>query len=79
MYATSEDLFSWSDLAVLREVSTDAYPQQKYASVLDLDLEGVDANYQATGASPWLFYTRLNADNDRDIVRQQLEVTLRKG
>lgn len=51
------------------------FPQQKYAGILDLEMPGVDTNYMRVGATPHLYYTRLNADNDRDIVRQQLSVT----
>jgi len=45
------------------------------ASLLDIDLPGVDRNLVRVGASPWLYYTRLNAANDRDLVRQRLTAT----
>ena len=61
-YGTSDDLFSWSDLALLRYISASAFPRQQYASVLDIDLPGVDANHVHVGPSPWLHYTRFNAD-----------------
>lgn len=80
VYATSPDLFSWSDLAVLRAFGGGpGYPQQKYPSLLDLDAADVDVNFINVGAAPSLTYTRLNADNDRDLVRQTVAVALREG
>lgn len=77
VYATSSDLFQWSDLALLRyvEASPSVYPQQVYPSLLDLDLPGVDANFMRVGSTPHLYYTRKNADDDRDIVRQQVQIS----
>lgn len=77
LYATSSDLIHWSELELLRYIDAGpSFPQQKYAGILDLELPGVDANYMRVGASPHLYYTRLNADDDRDIVRQQLQISL---
>ena len=46
----------------MRYISASAFPRQQYASVLDIDLPGVDANHVHVGPSPWLYYTRFNAD-----------------
>lgn len=74
VYATSPDLFTWSDMVVLRTVNANGYPSQKYASIVDVDYAGAGTNYVHAGATPHLYYTRLNRANDRDLVRQQLLV-----
>jgi len=50
-----------------------------YPALIDIDLPGNDANFGASGATPALYYLRINPDTTRDTVRQNLSISALLG
>ncbi len=70
-YSLSDDLIHWSFRKLIKQMpvawATATYPKVLYPSIIDQT--DTSRNFTYSGRDTYIYYTKLNSDTDRDLVR----------